>query len=149
MAYAKNAFNATYNDKLTIATRSSRTAPSALVLQAYALKSANLTLPGIQCQKLAVDVTQSIIFTAVANFGGSSARRFTTPWNPLFKGMRLYMQAAWSDSVTKETKLSRPAFTIILDQPTGKFRALYKIGTTAIKLSTAPAVLPVVRYTYN
>jgi hypothetical protein len=149
VAYAKNAFNATYNDKLTIDTRSYRTGPSALVLQAYALKSANLTLPGIACQKLSVDVTQSIIFTAVANFGGYSARRFTAPWNPLFKGMRLYMQAAWSDSVTKETKLSRPAFTIILDQPTGKFRALYKIGTTAIKLSTSPAVLPVVRYTYN
>ncbi len=146
--YAKQAFNPTRNGKLSIYLRSLYTGGSQPVVQVVSLRRLSVAFPGVTCNQLEVDMTAPhLIFSGIADINGRWHNNFATiPWNAAFKSVQLVGQAAWSDSVTGNLKLTRAGRAIIQDQPLGMFRTLHQTNTGLV-VAASHIRIPLARYT--
>ncbi|MHC4078998.1 MAG: hypothetical protein ACYST0_11235, partial [Planctomycetota bacterium] len=109
-----------YKGSLRVYHETKFTAPSALVLQTFGLSGLSFGLPlGARCNKLYVNTGQPWIpIYRVTDQKGASARsEYVAPWLPLYAGLQLWTQGAWTDSTTRAFSLTRAAMVVV---PAGK-----------------------------
>ena len=63
--------------------------------------------------------------------------------------VKLFMQVAWSDTVTSQLMLTRQSWTQLQAQPVGKMRVLSQAGTEKPRLDMSMQRIPLTRYVFK
>lgn len=98
---------------------SSLTAPSAPVLHVVGVvgSAAGVRFPGLSCNKIHVDLGQSVLaIRQGTDNSGAAGTLLTAPYTPALAGLPLWAQAAWDDSVTRNMQLTNAIETSIVRQ---------------------------------
>jgi hypothetical protein len=109
-AYGKNSPTITLRGRMVFQHYSYYTAPDAPVIQALGTGGIpNGVHIGARCNNLYVDINKPTIFMAfktIAPYGYSGVMGYSPLWRNEFSSLDLWLQAAWTDSSTKEFKLT-------------------------------------------
>lgn len=107
--------------------------------------------PGVTCNEIVTDLGPSKLIwiePVMTNATGYWRQIQTLPYVAIPAGIRVYIQFAWEDSVTKQIMLSRANSSELAVQPVGKMASLVQIGTNNPIRSQQITRMPLLRYSY-
>ena len=156
LTYARDLGQTALNNKLFIHSRSTDTAPSASVIHVLGLGGHPLGLSiGLACNRLHIDITIPHLLQArMADTQGSSGLNLVAnaPYATTYAGFKLYGQAVWNDSLSKQMLMTYGMETTIAAQPENPSKRFMLFGgpksSTGI-VTSLPNYNPIPLYTFK
>ena len=108
--YSPSYFSESLRGKFEFYLQSVYTAPSQPVIQAIGLGGTTGVDIGAKCNRLYVDFNRPVLLlvaTAYGRGGNGRSGPWRVPWHKAFEGVNLFIQAAWTDSKSKQLSLTQ------------------------------------------